>query len=203
MVGPPVVPTYLRRLAASIATDDDDIQPALAGLAAGLRGAAASYHGLQLTVVDHGCPVTLTEFADPDAVSATSLRVDLALLVIAADPASRIVFFAGSLGAFVDLAADLQHALQVAAAPRRPQADVSRLDGADDREPMIELDGDLPPTSTVSGLAGLAEFSTINRAVGVLIGRGHLGEAAYEALRRGATAAGVEVHVFAAGLLPQ
>lgn len=66
---------------------------------------------------------------------------------------------------------------------------------------MIELDADLPPVSTVSGVVGLTEFSTINRAIGLLIGRGLLHDAAHDALCVGAAAANVEKHVFAALLL--
>lgn len=199
MVRPTAVPPHLRRLAASIGSDTDLLQRSLTGLVAGLRGTATSYHGLRLTLVDRGCPVTLTEFADPGVVSASSLRVDLALIVVDADPASRIVFYAGTPGAFVDLAADLQYALKVTIAPRRTAP--SRFDEDDDGMSMLELDGDLPSVSTVSGLTGLVEFSTINRAVGLLIGRGYLVDAAHEVLREGAAAAGMAVHVFAAGLV--
>jgi hypothetical protein len=47
----------------------------------------------------------------------------------------------------------------------------------------------------------MAELSTVNRAIGFLIGQGHIPSDAHEILCRGAAGAGVEVHVFAAGLL--
>lgn len=199
MVRPTDVPAHLTRLAASSDTDAALLHDVLTALVGSLRVTAASYHGLQLTLVDGGCPVTLTEFADPDVISASSLRVDLALIVVDADPTSRIVFYAGTPGALVDLAADLQYALKVTITPRRTAP--NSLDADDDVVPMLELDADLPPVSTVSGLTGLAESSTINRAVGLLIGRGYLVDAAHDALRNGAATTDEEVHVFATRLL--
>ena len=38
---------------------------------------------------------------------------------------------------------------------------------------MIVLDADLPPPTTMSGLVGLDQLTTINRAVGMLIDQGH------------------------------
>jgi hypothetical protein len=57
----------------------------------------------------------------------------------------------------------------------------------------------MPPLQ--SGLAGLAEVSTINRATGFLIGQGHPPELAHDILRRAAARAGMDVHFFAASLL--
>jgi hypothetical protein len=65
----------------------------------------------------------------------------------------------------------------------------------------VHLDGDLPPVSMSSGIAGLEELSTVNRALGVLIGRGHHPQDAQEILRRGAYAAGTDIHQFAGRLL--
>ena len=65
----------------------------------------------------------------------------------------------------------------------------------------MRLDGDLPPVTMTSGIAGLEELSTINRAVGVLIGDGHRPEAAHDILRRGASVAGTDTHQFARRLL--
>ncbi len=116
------------------------------------------------------------------------------------DGDSRIVFYAATPGALVDLAADLSHALGVPTITGRVSdggepADVAGHDAA------IRLDDDLPPVSMVSGLVGLAELSTINRAAGFLIGQGHLPVDAHDTLRRGASAAGLDTHLFAARLL--
>jgi hypothetical protein len=55
----------------------------------------------------------------------------------------------------------------------------------------------------VSGVTGLDDLSTINRAAGILIDQGHEPDQAHAALRRHAAAAGVETHVYAARLLRQ
>jgi hypothetical protein len=45
--------------------------------------------------------------------------------------------------------------------------------GQVDGNRRITLDADVPPNPPVSGVSGLSELSTINRAIGVLIDRGH------------------------------
>ena len=197
MVTPLDVPIFLRLLAAADAFDAEGIQDAVAALARSLSHAIASYQGFRLTLVDDEHPVSMIDFAAQDLQPSTSLRVDLSLLVSDADPASRIVFYAEAPGAFVDLAADLQHALRGSA----DSYSAPEVEGPDVAGTGIELDGDLPPISTVSAIVGLAEFSTINRAVGLLIGRGLSPECAHEALCVGAAAATVEKHLFAALLL--
>ena len=63
------------------------------------------------------------------------------------------------------------------------------------------LDADLPPPTTISGLVGLDELTAINRAVGILIDQGQHPNQAHAALLGHAAAAGVEPHIYAAGLL--
>jgi hypothetical protein len=46
------------------------------------------------------------------------------------------------------------------------------------------LDADLPPPTTMSGLIGLDELSTVNRAVGILVDQGHHPNQAHATLRR-------------------
>ena len=179
MVLPRVILTDLRELAHSIDADDDTLADALARLVTHLRRTAPSYTGLQLTVGNNGTPVTLTHYAAASEPPTTSLRVASAAVFPHSDGASRVVFYAARLGAFVDLAADLSYVLGVG----------------------IELDGDLAPVSPQSGMVGLAELSTINRAIGFLIGQGHSPEHAHEILRRGAAGVAVDLHVFAATLL--
>ena len=96
------------------------------------------------------------------------------------------MFYSATRGAFVDLAADLQHRLT------RGRPDVSL---------QPELDADLPPRRTTSGISGLTELALIHRATGVLIDRGHDPEGVLDVLQAQAVAAGVAVHVVAAGLL--
>ncbi len=199
MVTFPSVFNYLDRLAAVDAFDAEGVEDAVSGLVSSLRAAVGSFHGLRITIVEHGHPVSLTEFSESALELAASLGVDLAFLRPDADPASRIVLYAGTPGAFVDLAADLRHAFKASGSTRRTPTEIDHAD--DGAGPSIELDADLPPVSTVSGMVGLAEFSAINRAVGLLIGLGLLPEGAHEALRLGAVTADVEKHVFAALLL--
>lgn len=190
VVGLNVLATQLRHLSSSMGADPDTLRDSLAGLVASLRATAQSCHGLQLRIVHHGCPVILTEFTGLSASpSAASLRVDLSLLQLDADPGSRFVFYAEAPGAFVDLAADLQYAMGATLLGGH------RSDGGpDDGEIrlMVQLDRDLPPVSTVSGLVGLSDFATMNRAVGMLMNDGLLADAAFAEVQRRAVAAGVE-----------
>ena len=113
------------------------------------------------------------------------------------DPQSRIVFYAGTPGAFVDLAADLDYLHRARARSTAYAADGDR----DGHRPAVRLDIDLPPVSVVSGFSGLIEYATINRAVGVLIDRGHHPDQAHAVLRRGAATEGLALPDYAARLL--
>ena len=53
----------------------------------------------------------------------------------------------------------------------------------------------------VSGVTGLDDLSTINRAIGILIDQGHHPDQAHATLGQYAAAAGVAIHVYAARLL--
>jgi len=152
-----------------------------------------SYRGLQLTVSRDGSPVVLTAFPDRrHGHLATSLRVPLALLDYDFDAASRIVFYAGVPGAFVDLAADLEFILQ--------GGNIAVL-AAESARPRIQLDVDAAPPTRGFRLSGLAELTAIERAVGVLMGQGRSHDDALETLRRDAARAGVELHAWAAEVL--
>ena len=167
--------------------DADGLGASASALVETLSGAIPSFSGLDLRLRYAGHPVTLTAFAPPTrGLIATSLgwRWDG---LPEAEPA-RLIFYAGRAGAFVDLAADLEYAL---AQGRRARS----VDAA------IELDCDLPPRTTESGLTGLAELSLLNRACGVLIGRGVEPRAAMEALISQAGAAGLDRYSYARQLL--
>lgn len=195
----------------------DDLDARLAALVISLTSAVPTYQGLYLTVHDNGHPVSLTSFlpgAGEDIT--TSLRLPFTALSPGFDVQSRVIFYASTRGAFVDLAADLGHALQAPTmtsehSPDLPtNADGGQGDGrhGDGRQVphaaaagVIVLDADLPPHTVVSQLTGLREVSTINRAVGVLIDRGHNPDDADAALHRHAAAAGLATHLYAARLL--
>lgn len=197
----------LRQLASSLDLDPDSLHDALAGLVSYVQQAVPSYCGLQLTLFDHGWPVTLTQLTDTDDRPATtSLKVSLHALTGRPDSdGGQLLFCATTPGAFVDLAADLSYALGVPVASDPGPSFVEQGDGsatppAADSAPIV-LDSGTIPAGSVSGLSGLAELSVINQAVGTLIDRGHLPEDAHDVIRGGAAAAGVAPHLFAARLL--
>jgi hypothetical protein len=183
---------HLNDLADSIGIDAELLYAALAQLVGDLRAAIPSYRGLQLTIVQTGQPVTFTDLPPAtDGDLLTSLRIPLALLGLAEDGGSRVVFYAGAPGAFVDLAADISYALRTEMAAA----------AAGTAAPVLVLDVDSPPAGRIPGLTGIAELSAVNRAVGLLIGGGDRPGDAYDRLRREATEAGVEVHVYAGRML--
>lgn len=191
--------THLRDLTTSLVANplpgdetgsEPDLEQSVRHLAAGLTRAIPSYRGLQLTLTHNQFPVVLTALTtDPDGPGAagpglTSLRLPLALLDSGFEPDSRIVFYAGTPGALVDLAADLAYAIE------NPQG-----------QPGILLDTDLPTGGLRSGLTGVAELSTVNRAVGRLIDTGHHPDEVHATLRRQAAAAGLAPHALASRYL--
>ena len=202
---PATVLVHVQDLTASLGQDDRDLNDTLAALTTALRSTATSYCGFQMTIVENQWPVTLTAFTDGNDVPVrTSLRLPLGLVSRTVGGESRVVFFAGTPGAFTDLAADLSHALGGVPVDGRSSAANnadhrgSRVDG---HRRVIELDTDLPPLSRVPGLTGLPELTLLNRAVGMLIQQGHDIEQAHQLLRREAAAHGVEPHIYAKRIL--
>ena len=210
---PAAVLVHVQVLTASLGQDDRDLNDTLAALTTALRSTATSYCGFQLTIVADQWPVTLTAFADGHDADGheipvgTSLRLPLALVSPVVDPESRVVFFALNPGAFTDLAADLSYALGVTPVDQASQAadgDGHRDNGGarlDGHRRSIELDADLPPLTRASGLTGLAELTVLNRAIGILVAQGNDIEQAHQVLRREASDAGVEQHIYAARIL--
>ena len=220
---PAALLAHLKDLTASVGQDDQDLDDTLTALTAALNSTATTYCGLRLTIVENQWPITLTAFTDGhdadghdadgydadghDVPAGTSLRVPLALVSPTVDHGSRVVFFAITPGAFIDLAADLSYVLggiPVSQASPPADGDDHRDHGGaglDGHRRAIELDLDLPLPSRVSGLTGLAELTVLNRAVGMLVAQGNDIEQAHQLLRRDAAAAGVEPHVYAARIL--
>jgi len=200
---PAALLTQLAQLADGVGLDAKILQLPLTNLAAALRALVPSCRGLHVDIVHNGQPISLTEVLLPetDGVVRTSLRVSLSLLSPDHHWRSRVIFYAQTPGAFVDLAADLGYAMKTSVATvghNRDHAD-SNIEGP--TAPRLVLDADLPPHIEASGLTGLAELSAVNRAVGMLIERGHDPGDAYDSLRQAAAEAGVEVHVYAARIL--
>ena len=167
-----------------------DLQAVLAVLVDDLMTAVPSFLGLTISIPTAGTEVTVN-LLDPhlaDAVT-SSLLLPLAALGIAGTGGTggtggTIVFYAAQPGAFVDLAADTRFAFG--------------LDG------QVALDQHLPsmdgPVAS-SGMSGHIEASTINRALGVLLDRGHTPQAARSVLQRRADRDGVPLHHVARQLL--
>jgi hypothetical protein len=195
----------LAQFANSVGFDAEILHLPLTNLVADLRAVIPSYRGLQVTILFSDQPVTLTELIpqQTDGAVTTSLRVPLSLLGPGHDEGSRIIFYASTPGAFVDLAADLGYVLKAAVRTDHLDGDRAASDAAPYAELPISLvlDGDLSPDLADSGLTGLPELSSINRALGILIDRGHNAGDAYDILLLEATAAGVATHVFAARML--
>jgi hypothetical protein len=174
-----------------------DAAPAIEALAAlhqDLKRAVPSHLGLQLVLVRNGVPVTLTTFGPWVVYSdiATCLHLPLANDGVSAEPGSAVTFYAGTPGAFVDLAADFAYLH----GRRHPAHPMSGFLGSG-----IRLDQDLRPTTVTSGLTGPGEHRTVNRAIGVLIDQGYEPDHAHAELARRAAVAGITALVCAAELL--
>jgi hypothetical protein len=110
-------------------------------------------------------------------------------------------------GSLVDLATDLGYVLKTATITDDPKLDGAVREGegqagpAHVRPPLLLLDADVPPNPAVSGLTGLSEMSAVDRAVGIMIERGHHPDVAYDALSEQAATAGVETYVYAVQVL--
>jgi hypothetical protein len=199
--------SHLSLLASTIGAEPELHVP-LRTLVSRLSAAVPSFRGLQLTIVHTGQPVTLGHLlpAESDGALLTSLRVPLIAVDADYHPDSRVIFYAGTPGALVDLAADLAYVLKTSMHTTKinhsgPDGDGRAEAGDLQASPSLVLDADVPAPRFASGLFGLSELSAVNRALGVMIDQGHHPDHVYETLRREATAAGVETHVYAARML--
>jgi hypothetical protein len=128
--------------------------------------AVESYLGFSVKLVVGDYPVDVTvleEYIDESEIT-TSAHVPLHVFG-SFQAGSVITFYAGTPGAFVDFAADLAYAL--------------RLDPG-----VLELDNHLTPPALRSGVGGLVEMAAVNRAMGILIDRGHTPEGGIAELHR-------------------
>ncbi len=156
-------------LAALTALLDDpalDLAASLADLEDACRLSVASYLGLSVRAAADGRELgfsTLDGHHDPEDI-VTSLRLSMTPAAQAGALASIVlVLYATKSGAFVDLAADLDWLLGALS------------DGA-------VLDADLGGPTFTRLDAALIEMSTIDQAVGLLIGRGSTSEQAHDEL---------------------
>jgi hypothetical protein len=162
---------------------DADLETTVRDFAAAARLAVSSYLGLTVTVVAGGHEFTadVVEHANVEHKIATSLLIPLANLT-PSDAGSSLVLYAATPGAFVDLAADLTHALQV---------------GPD----LLALDTHLKPSLDHAGISGFTDMTHINHAIGILIDRGHTPDDATTELHRLARQAETTVRVAAHELI--
>jgi len=182
--------THLNDLIVSMGEDPDDTNQCLTDAVVDFSAAVGSYCGMQLTMTQHDVPVVLTAVtADTNSALPVraSLRLPLALLGPDHEFGSKIVLFAGTPGAFVDLAADLDYTLSVALGSTR--------------RPLVVLDADLPDGTIRSGLSGVDELASINRAIGTMIATGHHPDEAATTLHRQAAANGCTPNQWAQQLL--
>ncbi|HSU36487.1 MAG TPA: hypothetical protein VLJ88_12590 [Propionibacteriaceae bacterium] len=152
------------------------IEESLASLRRDLKLAVRSSVGLTLTVVMHpDQPITLTSIDHFTDVSDLITSMRLPMNWAAIEAGSKIIFYAGLPGAFVDLAADLTYSLHLAPG-------------------TIVLDEDTSLPGSESGLSGAAESSTVNQAIGVLIDRGYTPTTAGAHLKRQAGEMMLDLH---------
>ena len=148
-----------------------DLERRLDSLCTALTNAVPSFIGMTITVAVDPQEVRFTVSSRPSSPRiATSLLIPLSAL--SPTPcAGTILLCAAVPGAFVDLAADLSHAIP---AP---------LDNfVHDAHDGVTFDG--------VGVSGLDSQFTVNQALGVLIERGHTPETALGELRRQAQLVG-------------
>jgi hypothetical protein len=171
-----------------------DVAATLYQLNADAAVAVSSYLGLKVTAAAEGQPVSFAVLRSEIALNQamTSLRMSLppsgATDVAAPTPLApapmSLVLYARASGAFVDLAADLKW-----------------LTGAGPGS--FVLDEDLPMSGEASTGLSLTALSTINQAVGVLIGSGYSVPEAHRYLDVLATEVGSDSHAAALGILAE
>jgi hypothetical protein len=172
-------------LTAALDEPGTDLADTLHRLAANAAFAIPTYLGLSVTVSGSVPPFAFTSFHD--GVVAGDVRTSLRLTLPSGGGAGArqvvtLVLYAGSPGTFVDLASDL------AWLSGRPSSDFA-------------LDQHLQSLTERVIATGLLEASTINQAIGVLIGKGHTPEEAEEQLTSRTVGAGISRHAVALRIL--
>lgn len=154
--------TDLAVLTRAVDDPEIDLEALLHAFTTAARLTIASYLGMTMTVAVDGHEVSVTVDDHDTTPIAASLVIPLTA-VSSAEAGSTLTLYAGRPGAFVDLAADLSYALGV------------------DHTDLV-LDDHLAPTG--SAVTGLDRHLAINRAIGILLERGHTPESARELLHR-------------------
>ncbi len=170
----------LTRLTEALAYPETDVAGLVRSLHDTLTTAISSALGLSITVQVGGVAVCVSTLDRGGPSAGTSLEVPLSLWSDIA-PETRVVLYAATPGALVDLAADLGWLLGY--------------------EDVLTLDAHLPPRRADEAITGLHELSVIHQAFGVLITRGRSPEAAREELDQAAIASETTVDVIAERLI--
>lgn len=179
---PTSVAADLAMLTDVLDSSSSDIATTLSGLVSAATRSVPSLVGLSLRVGNQDAHVEITTIES--STHATRIRTSLRFPLLVGDSSGATVgvllVYAAHPGSLVDLAADLTWLTG------RPLGDA-------------RLDEDLAgPQSSESSLSRL---STVNQALGVLIGAGLTQHEARAELDARATATGVDRHIVAAGIL--
>ena len=161
MTIPSALAADLALLTDALDTGAVDIASTFSLLSSDVAAAVSSYVGLSVRVHSLGGLAELTTLDDPAVIArvVTSLRIPVPEATRASGPSVVIVLYATLPGAFVDLAADLAWLTDVAL------ADVG-----------LDLDLDLDPRARSGVATPISSLSSIDQAIGVLVGRGHTPE---------------------------
>jgi len=156
---PSALAADLALLTDALDTGAVDIASTFSLLSSDVAAAVSSYVGLSVRVHSLGGLAELTTLDDPAVIArvVTSLRIPVPEATRASGPSVVIVLYSTLPGAFVDLAADLAWLTDVALAD-------------------VGLDLDLDPRARSGVATPLSSLSSIDQAIGVLVGRGHTPE---------------------------
>jgi len=158
---PSALAADLALLTDALDTGSADIASTFSLLSSDVAAAVSSYAGLSVRIHSLGGLAELTTLDDPAVIAGvvTSLRIPVPVASQVPGPSVVIVLYATLAGAFVDLAADLAWLTDVAL------ADVG-----------LDLDLDLDPRARSGVATPISSLSSIDQAIGVLVGRGHTPE---------------------------
>jgi hypothetical protein len=181
---PTSVAADLARLTDALDSSSSDIAATLLGLVSAATRSVPSFVGLSVLVGNPDARVEITTIED--RAHAAQIRTSLRFPLLDGDrpeaTAGVLLVYAAQPGALVDLAADLTWLTG------RPLGDA-------------RLDEDLDGPAVQSPESSLSRLSTVNQAVGVLIGCGLTQQEALADLDARASATGVERHLVAAAIL--
>jgi hypothetical protein len=173
----------LAALSASLEEPGADLALLVQRLGDSCALAVPSYLGVSISLAVGSMPLSfsvLEEFLDPSEI--------LTSVMFALSPidehgsGSQVILYAGTLGAFVDLAADLTYALGAG-----PDA--------------VQLDQHLTPADLARRDVGLTAISRRNQALGILLDRGHDLDDALTELQRHAGREGISLDMVAQRLI--